>query len=68
MGAPGGGGGEDCNPISDLGVESAVSDFALESFFLTPFQGHLLDFNIPIPTQHLRQSVLGWGGGIHLTL
>ena len=42
-----GGGGEwggiGYNHISDLGIESAISDFEAESFFLTLFEGHLLD-------------------------
>ena len=33
-------GGIGYNHISDLGVESAMSDFEAESFFLTLFQGH----------------------------
>ena len=38
------GGGDGCyNHISDLAVESAMSDFEAESFFLTLFEGHLLD-------------------------
>ena len=35
--------------ISDLGVESAMSDFEPESFFMTLIQGHLLDCNISPP-------------------
>ena len=45
MGVGGGGGG--CyNIISALGEESDNSDYEPESFFLTLFQGHLLDCNI----------------------
>ena len=37
------GGGGGYNHISALGIESAISDFEAESFFLTLFEGHLLD-------------------------
>ena len=35
--------------IRDLGVDSAMSDFEPEYFFLTLFQSHLLYFTIPAP-------------------
>ena len=50
------------NNISDLGVESAMSDFEPESFFLTLFQGHLLDCNI-FPSPQYKAIGVGGGGG-----
>ena len=56
------GGGRSYNLISDLGVESAMADFEVESIFFTLFQGHLLYYNIS-PTPNIRHPVIGGGGG-----
>ena len=49
MGEKGVPGGGYYDNISDLGVESAISDFEPESFFLTLIQGHASDCIISPP-------------------
>ena len=51
--------------ISDLGVESAMSDFEAESFHLTLFEGHLLDKSIP-PPQTQGTLCLGEGNSFDI--